>query len=256
MNRGLYTAAVGMMSQMNKMDIISNNIANSNTIGFKKDVDITQSFSEELMYRLNDKTSLLNSNKKIGGVNLGNFVSEVYTDFSTGSFEETDNQYNIAINGEGFFTISYYTNDGESTQKYTRDGYFMLDNERFLVNSEGYKVLGENGEIQIPDGDITISENGYIYCNGEYVDKLKIINVSNLESLRKIGDNLYNSTEETNFSDFTGSIMQNYLERSNVNVVEEMVKIINLSRVYEANSQMIKTQDSVMQKAVSQIGNK
>lgn len=256
MNRGLYTAAIGMMTQMNKMDVVTNNIANANTTGFKKDVDVIQSFSEELMYRLNDSDSLISRNNQIGSVSLGNFTSEIYTDFSSGSLEKTEGTYDLAISGDGFFTISYTTESGETTEKYTRDGSFTLNSQGLLVTSEGYKVLGENGEIAIPNGIVTISENGYIYCDGEYVDRLKLVNVENTETLRKIGDNLYSSTDETVFSQFSGGVIQSYLEGSNVNVVEEMVKIISLSRVYEANSQMIKTQDSIMQKAVSQIGNK
>lgn len=256
MNRGLYTAAVGMITQMNRMDIVTNNIANANTTAFKKDIDITQSFSDELMYRLNDSNSSLNTNKSIGSVSLGNFVSEVYTDFSAGSLEQTENPYDLAISGSGFFTISYTLENGETSEKYTRDGSFTLNNEGFLVTTEGYKVLGENGEINIPNGIVTISENGYIYCDGEYVDRLKLTDVENTESLRKIGDNIYSSTDETVLTQFNGSIMQNYLEGSNVNIVEEMVEIISLSRVYEANAKMIETEDSILQKAVSQIGNR
>ena len=257
MINGLYTSAIGMISQMKKIDVVTNNIANANTIGFKKDNTIIQSFSEQLLKRFDG--SLKKTGKvvdEIGKVSYGNFISQVYTDFSNGSLTRTDGIYDIAIDGNGFFSVKFINENNEVVEKYTRDGSFTLNNERKLVTKDGYLVLGENGEITIPDGEFSISSDGSIYCEGEFIDKLKLQNISNTETLRKFGDNLYDATDETEFSGFNGTILQNYLENSNINIVSEMVDMINISRIYEANSKMIHTYDSVLQKAVSEIANK
>ncbi len=254
MVRGLYTSAVGMMTQMQKMDVVSNNIANSDTVGFKKDNVVVRSFSEELAKRLDDpKYNLIKFNQGIGNMSLGVFVDEVCTDFSTGSFEETGGSLDCAISGEGFFAINVTDANGNTVEKYTRDGTFTLDSENNLRTSNGSYVVGEGGNINIPNGEISIDENGNIFSNNEFVDKIKIVDFSNKESLRKVGDNLYETIDESQEQEFTGSVIQGRLETSNVNSVQEMVKMITLSRNYEANQKMIQTHDSTLSHAVNDI---
>ncbi len=256
MIRGLYTSAVGMMTQMQKMDVVSNNIANCDTTAFKKDDVVVQSFSEELAKRLDDpKYNLIKYNKGIGGMSLGVFVDEVFTDFSTGSLIEGGN-LDFAINGEGFFTVSVTDQNGEATEKYTRDGSFTLNANNNLMTSDGYYVMGEGGIITIPNGIISIDAKGNIYSGDEFVDRLKLADFENKESLRKVGNNLYETIDETVVRDFGASIIQGRLEKSNVNTVREMVKMISLSRNYEANQKMIQTHDSMLNRAVNDIARK
>lgn len=257
MNRGLYTSAIGMITQMNKMDVVTNNIANVDNTAFKSDDVIVQSFSEEFMKILDDPTRrLINRDNKIGKVSLGNFIAEVNTNFNTGSFKETGGTYDLAIEGDGFFAIDTVDKNGENVEKYTRDGSFTVNANNELMTKEGNYVLGENGRILIPNGNISISENGYIYSNGEFVDRLKIVSFENNESLRKYGDNLYSRIEETKEKPFNGKLLQRYIETSNVNIVDEMVKMINVSRVYEVNQKMIQSHDDVLGKAVNEIAKK
>ncbi len=256
MVRGLYTSAVGMMTQMQKMDVVSNNIANSDTVGFKKDTVVVRSFSEELSKRLDPKYRLIKFNQGIGNMSLGVFVDEVYTDFSTGSFEETNGSLDCAISGEGFFAINVTNRNGDTVERYTRDGSFTLDSENNLRTSDGNYVVGEGGNINIPNGVISIDAKGNIFSNNEFVDRIKIVDFSNKESLRKVGDNLYETIDESQEQDFTGSVIQNRLEGSNVNSVQEMVKMISLARNYEANQKMIQTHDSTLNRAVNDIGRK
>lgn len=259
MNRSLYTSAIGMMTQMNNMDVITNNMANVDNAGFKKDTTVVQSFSEEFMKKFDDPTKSLikrNTSENIGKVSLGNFVTEVSTDFSTASFEKTGGTYDLAINGAGFFVVETVNKEGETTEKYTRDGSFTVNANNELMTTDGSYVLGENGRIVIPNGNVTISENGYIYSNGEFVDKLKLVDFENKESLRKYGNNLYDRIEETEEKPFNGIIIQNHIENSNVNIVDEMVKMINVSRIYELNQKMIQTHDTVLGKAVNDIARK
>jgi len=246
-----------MMTQMQKMDVVSNNIANSDTVGFKKDTVVVRSFSEELAKRLDDpKYKLIKFNQGIGNMSLGVFVDEVYTDFSTGAFKETNGSLDCAISGEGFFAINVTDANGNNVERYTRDGTFTLDSENNLRTSGGNYVVGESGNINIPNGIISIDGNGNIFSNDEFVDKIKIVDFSNKETLRKVGDNLYETIDESEEQDFTGSVIQGRLETSNVNSVQEMVKMISLARNYEANQKMVQTHDSTLNRAVNDIGRK
>ena len=257
MIRGLYTSAIGMITQMNKMDTITNNIANVDTTGFKEDNAVVQSFSEEMMKILDDpERRLIKRNNDIGKVTLGNFITEVYTDFANASIKETTGTYDFAIEGEGFFAIEHLDKKGNSTEKYTRDGSFTVNQYGELVTKNGHYVLGDNGRITIPNGQVSISENGYIYANGEFVDRLKLVNFENLDTLRKYGSNLYDKIDDTIEKPFNAKVMQGHLEGANVNVVDEMVKLINVSRIYEVNSNMIQSHDSVIGKAVNDLGRK
>lgn len=257
MIRGLYTSAIGMITQMNKMDTVTNNIANVDNTAFKQDNAIVQSFSEQMMRIFDDpEKRLVKQNNEIGKVTLGNFITDIYTNFSTGSIKETGGAYDLAIEGNGFFAIEFADKNGNVSEKYTRDGSFTLNSKGELVTKEGNYVLGDNGRIIIPSGNISISENGYIYANGEFVDRIKLVDFENKETLRKYGHNLYSKIDETKVKPFKARIIQNHLESSNVNVVDEMVKLINVSRIYEVNAKMVETHDSILGKAVNELGRK
>lgn len=257
MVRGLYTSAVGMMTQMQKMDVVTNNIANVNTTGFKTDVAVTQSFAEEMFKKLDDPLyDKVWHNQDIGEASLGVYVSSVHTDFSQGAFTHTEGTLDFALSNDGFFAVESTNKNGESNTMLTRDGSFVRRSDGVLVTSEGNTVLGESGEITIPDGEIIVAPSGSIFVDGEFIDKLQMYTIENPESLRKVGDNLYNTIDETVLQPYTGEVAQGYLEKSNVNSVDEMVKMIALSRVYEANSKMIQVHDSTLNRAVNDIGKK
>ena len=242
---------------MKKMDVVTNNIANADTRGFKRDRIVTQAFSEEMFKKLDDKKyEMLDHSQTIGEASLGVFVESVHTDFSNGAFEKTEAPLDVAINGEGFFCI---TTDGDD-EKYTRDGSFTLDPQGYLRTTEGNFVKGEDGLINVTsgynEGNITIDNIGNVYSGTEIIGKLKMINFSNPDSLRKAGDNLYDRIEESEESPFNGVIAQGYIEMSNANSVQEMVEMINSARVYEANSKAIKVHDTILQRVVNDVGRK
>lgn len=258
MIRGLYTSALGMTAQMKRMDVVSNNIANGDTTGFKRDMVVTQSFSQELMKRLDDSGRFdYRHDVKIGKASLGLFVDNVVTDFSTGGMQKTEAPLDLAIAGEGFFAISVTDKDGNTTEKYTRDGSFSLLSDGTLITKEGNAVLGQNGVIQLPpNGDTVIDEYGNITVNGEFADKINTVSFENLESLRKYGDNLYDTTDDSVAKDFDGTIIQGFIEKSNISAIKEMVEMISLSRAYEANQKMISMMDTTFGQAVSDIARK
>jgi flagellar basal-body rod protein FlgG len=241
---------------MNKFDVISNNIANAGTTGYKKDNVITQSFSEELMRRLNDPAlnQISAPDVKLGPVSLGVFVDNIFTDFSTGAFSVTDNPLDLCIQGDGFFAASVANSAGETSEMYTRDGSLTLLNG-LLVTNGGAPLVGQSGSpITVPNGNISINEHGDVYVNGEFIDRLKMVSFTDNASLRKHGDNFYTTTEQSQQADFKGAVAQGIAEKSNVNSVREMVDMIAVNRLYDANQRVITTVDATLQQAVSEIG--
>jgi len=255
MYRGLYTATIGMMTQMNRMDALTNNIANVNTTGYKKDTVATRSFADELMSRLDDPQSAQHANP-IGALNMGVFVDDIYTDFSQGSLQQTDGKLDTALTASGFYCVNVKNPDGSTQEMYTRDGAFSLGPDGSLLTLEGNQVIGQNGPIVLPQGDISIDESGNISVDGQQADQLKIVDFGNLHSLRKTGDNLYTTTSGSQQKAYTGQVEEGFLEGSNVNSVKEMVDMINISRIYEANSKMLTSQDTLLGEAVSQIASR
>lgn len=257
MLRGLYTSALAMTTNMQRMDVVSNNIANIDTNGFKKDTAITQSFSEELMKRINDpQYSFYSVPEDVGGVSLGVFVQSVHTNFTEGSLKKTENSLDLAITGDGFFVVQKADENGIPTEHYTRDGAFTLAASGLLMTKDGFPVIGEGGTVIVPDGEIVIDDVGNIYANDTFVDKLKLVDFSNKDTLRKMGSNLYKRIDETTETPFNGMVEQGFVEGSNVNSVKEMVDMISLSRVYEANQKVITTTDTTLQRAVNDLGRK
>lgn len=261
MLRGIYSSALSMVSQMNKLNVITNNIANVDTTGYKKDTAITQAFSEELTKRINDKgeknrkdQQVLLTPNVLGNISLGVYVQNINTDFSRGAFKETKGELDFAIDGDGFFRVNNPASpDGVS---YTRDGTFTLTLDRRLINSSGYEVLGEDGVITLPEGEFKIDEDGNIYIDDEFITRLTLIDVSNKTTLSKVGDNLYDTTADSNITATNAKLKQGFKEASNVKTVTEMVEMISVSRAYEANQRVITTLDTTLGRAVNDIARK
>ena len=123
-----------------------------------------------------------------------------------------------------------------------------------LVTSEGYAVLGENGPIVLQEGEFTVSEDGTIAQDGEIIDKLLITEFQDTSALRKHGNNLVRVVEGAVATEFTGTVQQGFIELSNVNIVREMVDMITVMRLYEANQKMLQAMDGTLEKAVNQVG--
>ena len=259
MVRGLYTAWTGMINEQKRLDVISNNMANADTTGYKKQGVTSQSFDDELTIRINDNNMSSSINKKIGYMNLGVKIGETYHDFSQGSLRETGNTYDLALSGEGFFTIQTTNKQGVTSTKYTRDGSFTVNTEGYLVTKDGDYVLDTNGErIQIPGAqtavNVAIDKLGNITVDGTQVAQLGIVSFANPQALLLYGENMYDATDAAGLQASTATVNQGYLEMSNTNVIEEMVDMITITRAYEAGQKMIQTVDNSLQKAVNEIG--
>ena len=255
MVRGLYTAYTGMINQQKRLDTVTNNLANASTTGFKREGLTSKSFDQMLTVKLND-LSVPYLNEGIGKMSLGVKIGDNYTDYSQGSFKETGNTYDLALAGNGFFTISYTDKKGNTSEKYTRDGEFTMDSEGYLRTLEGDYVQGEGGNIMIPveTSEVSIRDNGDIYADGEYVDSLRIVDFEDYNNIEKFGENLYNVVDGATETESTAAVKQGYLEMSNINVVKEMVEMITISRAYESNQKLIQTEDDMLDKSVNQVG--
>ncbi len=271
MNRSLYIGGLGMMTQMKSMDVVSNNIANVNTTGYKQDSVATRSFDEEFLKRINDNNTNNNAGAslnppfypnlgkninppKIGNLNLGLTVDEVFTKFGNGGLQQTANNLDLALDGDGFFAVQKLDANGEATEMYTRDGSFTVDNLNRLMTKDGHFVLGQDGTITLSsNAPPIIDEDGAIIENGTVVDTIKIITVENKDYFRKFGENLYSTLDGAEIVQSNALVRQGYVESSNVNSAREMVNLINISRLYEANQKVVTTSDTLLGKAVNDI---
>ncbi len=255
MNQALYVAKTGLDAQQTRMAVVSNNLANVNTTGFKQG----RAVFEDLLYQNVRQSGGQTSQDTMlpSGMNLGTGVRVVATEklFTQGSLLQTDNAMDVAINGRGFFQIQTPAGD----IAYTRDGAFQLDDQGQLVTSSGYIV---DPGISIPDGaqSITIGNDGIVTVKlaGQsattQVGTLQIADFINPVGLQPVGENLYIETAAsgspqpgTPGQDGLGTLAQGALESSNVNVVSELVNMIETQRAYEMNSKAISTNDRMMQ---------
>lgn len=257
MLRGLYTAYTGMLNEQYRLDIEANNIANADTVGFKKEGSTAQSYAEVLAVKIKDRSESPNTPKKLGNMSLGVKIGETYTDFSQGSFRETNNTYDLALSGDGFFNIEFTNKAGETFTKYTRDGSFTLTAEGYLVTDDGDYVLSEDGRIQLSTltADTKINSDGSIYQDGSLVAKIKISTFEDNNYLSHYGETMWDAVEGASEKEVPeAKVHQGYLEQSNISVVTEMVNLISIQRHYEANQKIITTYDESLDKSVNQIG--
>lgn len=256
MVKGLYSAYTGMLNEQKRLDVVANNIANAATTGYKKEGVTNQSFDSMLAIKVKDATNGY-MDESIGSVSLGVKIGEVYVNHSQGSIRQTGNTFDVALEGNGFFSVAMVDENGEESIKYTRDGSFKVNAEGYLMDADGNYVLGEGGYIQIPtqQAEVAIDSLGRITANGEYVDDLYITDFENYDYLKKYGDNLYETVDGATEIEATGLVQQGYLEQSNVQSVEEMVNMIAITRAYETNQKVISTIDTMLDKAVNSVGN-
>ncbi len=237
MLRGIYTSTTGMVAEMERQNTVANNLANVDTVGFKRDNVVQQPFAE-IMINAYSKHTL----KNIGPLGLGVQSVTEFCDFTNGSIVTTDNPHDLAIEGLGLFAVE--TNHGV---KYTRAGNFTVDKDNYLVTREGYNVLGENGPIRV-EGNFTVGKAGEIMQGGAMVDRLLIFSEA---GMKKAGESLYDNDNPQMASRFR--VIQGALERSNVNAIREMVQMINVTRSYDTNHRALMAHDETLAKTVNEL---
>lgn len=251
MVRGLYTAYTGMRNQQHLLDTVTNNLANSSTTGYKREGATSKAFDSMLMTKLKDGSEGY-VDRTVGTMSLGVKIGENYTDYTQGSLKATENTFDLAIGGKGFFTLSYTNKLGQDYTTYTRDGSFTLTKDGYLVTKDGDYVQGESGSIKLSTtADIVFGEDGTVYENGEYADKLLITDFEDYNYLEKFGENMYRAVDGAQETEGRFAVQQGYLEMSNVNVISEMVEMITITRSYEANQKLIQSTDSTLEQTVT-----
>jgi flagellar basal-body rod protein FlgG len=253
MLRALYSAAAGMESQQMNLDVISNNLANVNTTGYKE----SKLQFQDLLYQTTRAAGSQQGggNELPGSLQIGQGSIPIATEriFTQGDLSQTGGNLDIAIQGQGFFQVQM----PDGSQAYTRDGGFKTNAQGQIVTSDGYPVQG--GFEPVPTGttNITISASGavtYTTASGTTSSQIQLANFNNPGGLQAVGQNLYTETEASGTAllgeptqNGLGELQQGYLELSNVSVVQEMVNLILAQRAYEVNSKAVQAADQMMQ---------
>lgn len=247
MIRGLYTAASGMMVEAARQEQITNNLANSETSGFKKDLALQRAQPEYQVVRIGNGPGM--PSPVIGSLGVGALLDRIHTSYEQGNLLQTDRNLDLAVAGGGFFAVE--TPQGV---RYTRNGSFSLDADRFLVTDQGYRVLGENGPLQLAEGEAHIDAGGRVFIGEALQGSLRLVNFTDNSQLRKAGDAMFAAGENAEEAPFNGQIRQGFVESSNVEVLQEMVRMMAAMRAYETNQRAIQAQDDILGKAVNEIG--
>ena len=252
MLESLSIGASGMQAQQTQIDVIANNLANSNTMGFKKSrVDF-----EDLMYREMQRTrgGQITNNDLKHPVGVGVGIASTGKIFTTGEVKMTERALDLAIQGEGFFEVAL----ADNSYAYTRNGALRIDADGYLTTADGYRL---SGLIQVPNDaeDLSIRNDGSVLA--QVADQDELVEIGNIDLVRfvnagglnPIGDNLYVSSEKSGDGfygipgeDGFGSVKQGFLEASNVNLVEEMTQLVMAQRAYEINSKVVQASDELL----------
>ncbi|MCL2211779.1 MAG: flagellar hook-basal body protein [Treponema sp.] len=279
MIRGWYTGASGMRAQQWRLDAVANNLANVSTSGYKKDVTSFKAFPELLLRRQDDDGvykhpfGSADAAPIVGKLGTGVELNELFTQFTQGAPLETSSDFDMMLEGKGFFAVA--TPYGE---RYTRNGSFILGKEGYLETSEGYPVMGENGPIRVKANNFQVDSEGRIWINAAYpddpevmvgreanqweetvlLDTLKIVEFDLDRYLEKQGVSLYRESQTSGPAMTMDMIrrpkvIQGFVEASNVDPVLEMVQMIEVNRAYEANQKVIQTEDSLLGTLINQV---
>lgn len=282
MLKGLYTAYTGMINEQHRMDVMTNNLANADTIGFKKEGATSQAFDSVLAYKIKDLSEAGNLPKLIStpkaidveeaaneanenymqrrvrrvGMNLGVKTGENYVDYSEGPIKETSNTFDLAISDRGFFAVEYTNKAGETSTKYTRDGNFTMDRQGYLVTQDGDFVLDTNGRrIRMNTAlPVKIDLDGAITQDGADVATIGLTDFENYDYLERFGENYFEPVEGAEEIASESQIFSGFLEMSNISIVSEMVNMIAIQRQYDSNQKVITAFDETLDTAVNQLG--
>jgi flagellar basal-body rod protein FlgG len=254
MSGEIYMAAAGALACEKRLEILSNNLANVGTTGYKKDTAYFEAYlPEDGQVPEIDPGDLESSQAEI-------FWSKYYmvTDHSGGPLRQTENSLDLAITGDGFFCVQ--TPEGV---RYTRSGDFTLDSQGVMVTKDGWPVLGEGGAMTVDSlgggphkSQFTVDEKGGVYVDGTRIDRLRIADFENRNQLMKAGANLFAPVDDTAVEQPAGDyrVSQGYLELSNVDAVQMMTELIEVLRGYESYQKVIQSIDETNSQAINDVG--
>jgi flagellar basal-body rod protein FlgG len=269
-----------MRAQQWRLDAVANNLANVDTDGYKRDVAAFKAFPELLIRRQDDDGvyqhpfGSADAAPIVGKMGTGVELNELYTNFDQGALKETSGDFDIALDGKGFFSIA--TPWGE---RYTRNGSFQLGKEGYLETKEGYPVMGENGPIKVKANNFQVDKDGRVWINAAYdandpellvgreqntweepalLDTLRLVEFGLDRYLEKQGSSLYRESDTSGPAMVMASgsrpkVLQGFVEAANVDPVTEMVQMIEVNRAYEANQKVIQTEEAALGVLINQV---
>ena len=247
MIRGLYIATTGMLSQQRRMDVLTNNLANAETTGYKEDQLLVRSFDDMLIERINDP-AVVGYSAQVGPLSPGIHVDEVATRHGEGPLEETNLSTDLALTGSGYFVVN--TPDGE---RYTRSGQFAVSADGFLITAEGHQVQGQDGPVFVGGSQFTVETDGRV-TSPFGITQLRLVDFEDPTGLRKEGSNLYSDFAAGLQEEAQAQVRQGFLEGSNVDLSRQMTQMIEIQRSHEINQRIVKMMDERLGKAVNDIG--
>ena len=258
-----------MLVQEKMLDTVGNNLANVDTSGYKARVAVNKSFPELLVERIEGRT-LLEEMESIGqgdqrhillargrtptdSISLANVLSETVMDTRAGAVQVTSNPLDMTIDGPGFFVVQ----DGAGNTFYTRQGHFTKSTEGQIVTHDGMTLQGEGGPITIGEGSrVSVGANGDVIVDNQAVGRVRVVNFETPTYLRHEGRSLLSQTEQSGEpqDEENPSIVGGALERSNVQVVLEMVRMVEANRAYEASAKAVTIQDELSGRLFTSLG--
>ncbi|MGL5642790.1 MAG: flagellar hook-basal body complex protein, partial [Paraclostridium sp.] len=235
MLRGIYTSVSSMLNLQERQSVLTNNMANLKTNGYKEDKLISKSFDEMTLSNNDNYKNGVPTKQVLGGLSFGTKIDEVNTNFKQGTFVETENNSDFALNGSGFFQVRDYGGN----IFYSRDGSFKVNSQGDLVTNGGHNVMGINNAtgslepINVGSGKMTVTPSNELVVEGGNSYKFSIVDFNDYKKLKKVGDNLYSGTNPVNNNKY--SVKQGYVEGSNVDYISAMAEGMETIKEFEAN---------------------
>jgi flagellar basal-body rod protein FlgF len=292
MVRGLYIGASGMQAQEHRLNVVANNLANVDLTGYKRDISVMKSFPELLIQRSHDNgvftmpIGSFDTSPIVGRLGTGVEYNETFTAFEQGSLKQTDNAFDLALgNSDDTLARGFFVIETPYGERYTRNGSFVLGKEGYLETKEGYRVLGDNGPIQVKLHNFSVDSEGVILHNAainndprvltsprenewndtQVVDRLRIVHFYDTMDkpaerfLSKVGNSMWSATSlsgepiSLEVDNKRPQVMQGFLETSSVNAVQEMVTMIAVNRAYEACQKAVQSHDQAIEQVLNKV---
>lgn len=244
MANGFYTAAQAMLLTQRRLNALANNVANINTTGYKRSDIIQSSFQDQLSYRIDQKGA-----QELGSIQRLVGIDSINTVFDQANLEATDRKLDLSIASDGFFTIR--TNNG---LMFTRNGHFNIDQEGYLITSNNGRVQGINGDIRLTNENITVDQLGWIRNDqNQLISRLDIRSTEDITSLQRMNDGSYRDSNQV-LRPVDAYVVQGMLEHSNVDVNQEMTRLMEVQRNFQSVANALKLIDRLNERAVNEIG--
>lgn len=292
MVRGLYIGASGMQASEHRLNVVANNLANVDLTGYKQDVSVLKSFPEMLVHRAKDNGVVRLPIGSYDGApivgKLGNGVEyhETFTIFEQGNLKQTHNSFDLALaNNDDTLARGFFVIETPFGERFTRNGSFVLGKEGYLETKDGYRVMGENGPIQVKLHNFTVDKDGTMYHNSdidddprvltsvrendwqgrEVLDRIRVVHFFDTMNqpaeryLNKVGNSMWSATDlsgepiDLNLEDKRPQVLQGFLEASSVNAIREMVTMISVNRAYEASQKSVQSADTAIEQAIHKV---